>query len=156
MLEEPAEVVEIVGNFARVRAYPKLACGSCSARSGCGTSLLSSLFPERGRTFMAQNTIGATIGDRVVVGVDESSMQRASLLMYLVPLLGFFGGALVGVDYSEGASVLGAVSGLFLGLYAVRKWTSPCFRKQNLHMRILRIEPSAGAFLTIARNREQV
>ena len=141
MLEEKAEVIEVIGDFARIRAFPKSACGACSARSGCGTSLLSSLFPERGRTFMAHNSVGAGKGDRVVVGIDENSMQRASLLIYLSPLLGLFGGALVGVDYSEGASILGAVLGLFLGLYAVRKWTSPEFRKQNLHLRILRVEP---------------
>ena len=96
MLEEEGVVVGIEGDFAEVETPTRHACGSCSAKSGCGTSLLASLFPDRKRTFLARNGAGARAGDRVIIGLRESDLQIASLLLYLLPILGLIGGALAG------------------------------------------------------------
>lgn len=96
MLEEEGTVISVQGEFAEVRTEPKSACGSCSARSGCGTSLLAGLFPRRERAFMARNPLAARPGDRVVIGLRESDLQLASLVIYLLPILGLIGGALLG------------------------------------------------------------
>ncbi len=96
MLEEEGIVVALQGALAEVEAQPKAGCGSCSARGGCGTALVARLFPQRGRRFLARNEAGAVPGDRVVIGLDEGAMQWASVLLYLLPLLGLIGGALLG------------------------------------------------------------
>src|SRR5690606_23890962 len=62
-------------------------------------------------------------GDEVVIGIEENAVVRGSVLVYLVPLLGLFAGALLA--QSNGAAepwiVFAAVSGLGAG-FAVTGW----------------------------------
>jgi len=101
MLEEDGIVVSVLEGMAEVRVTPKSACGSCSARSGCGTSLIASLFPERSSRFKVRNTLGAVTGEQVVIGLHESALQSASLMLYLIPLAGLILGAVSGVYLTE-------------------------------------------------------
>ncbi len=96
MLEEEAIVIRLQGGLAEVEAMPRAACGGCAARKGCGTSLVAGMFPQRKRRFLAGNGAGARPGDRVVVGLEARALQRAAMRLYLVPLVGLIGGALVG------------------------------------------------------------
>ncbi len=129
MIEEEGIVIELNGEYAEVEAWQKSACGHCSARKGCGTSLLASLLGRRPRRFPAINRAGARPGDRVIVGVDAGALQAASFLMYLVPLLGLIGGALAGTWLSrllvtadgELLSILLGVAGMALALLLVRR-----------------------------------
>jgi sigma-E factor negative regulatory protein RseC len=76
-----------------------------------------------------RNPIRAQPGDRVVIGVHERGVVRASLLLYMLPLLGLilfavFGG-LVGERFlavaSELPSIIGGLLGLLGGLALVRR-----------------------------------
>jgi sigma-E factor negative regulatory protein RseC len=152
MLREEGIVIAVKGDRAQVEARPKSACGSCSARSGCGTSLVASLFPRRGHNFIARNCVGAKPGDRVFIGLDESVLQRASLMIYLLPLLGLIGGALAGLHL---ARLLGSSDGELLsillggaGMAAVLFWIrlhsySLGGRKGRFEVEILEVIPSA-------------
>ncbi len=132
MLEEEAVVVALKGELAEVEATPRSACGACSARKGCGTSLVASFLPGRRRRFLARNPVAAQPGERVVVGFDENALQLASLLLYLVPLFGLIGGALLGRALAtrlasadgELLSILLGAGGLAFALWQVRRWTS--------------------------------
>ena len=126
MLREEGIVKAVNGDRAEVQVQVQHACGSCSAKSGCGTSLVASLFPQRGHSFIARNSVGARPGDRVVIGLDESDLQLASLMIYLLPLLGLIGGALSGIYL---ARLLGSGDGELLsillgvgGMTAVLLW----------------------------------
>jgi positive regulator of sigma E activity len=44
----------------------------------------------------ANNTVGARIGDTVVVGIDRKVRVRGYLLAYIIPLVSFVAGALIG------------------------------------------------------------
>ncbi len=152
MLEEEGVVLAVDGDIAEVVTRKKSACGSCAARSGCGTSLVESLFPSRTRSFRARNEIRAQKGDQVVIGLDESALQAASLLVYLVPLLGLIGGAIIGswlgsapdVGYTELFSVLGGGGGFFLSLAAVRHYSDMLSRKHVFQARVLRVLSPQG------------
>lgn len=128
MLREEGIVISVKGDRAEVEARPKSACGSCSARSGCGTSLVASLFPRRRHGFIARNRVGARPGDRVFIGLDEADLQLASLMIYLLPLLGLIGGALSGLylarlldsSDSELLSILLGGAGMAAVLFWVR------------------------------------
>ncbi|WP_456445619.1 SoxR reducing system RseC family protein [Thiolapillus sp.] len=150
MLEEEGVVVGVSGDMAEVLTQKKSACGSCAAKNGCGTSLVESLFPQRSRTFQAANEASAKEGDRVVLGLDETALQLASLLVYLVPILGLIAGAIFGTwlgtrtasGYAEMFSVLGGVGGFFVSLAVVRRYSISLSRKHNYQARILRVIPS--------------
>ena len=144
MLEEEGVVLAVNGNIAEVTTRKKSACGNCAARNGCGTSLVESLFPARTRSFRAHNGVQARKGDRVVIGLDESALQTASLLIYLVPLLGLIGGALLGTwlgtdGHGELSSILGGIGGFFISLAAVRRYSDILARKQAFQARVLRV-----------------
>jgi sigma-E factor negative regulatory protein RseC len=83
--------------------------------------VLSSLFPQRQLRFWLRNGIRAEPGDQVIVGLDERRLQRGSLLLYALPLLGLLFGAIVGEAGSPLVGVpaeLGAVLVGLLGLVA--------------------------------------
>jgi len=151
MLEEEGIVIDIQGDYAEVEAQPKAGCGSCSARKGCGTSLVASLFPGRRHRFLARNEAGASTGDRVIIGLDEGALQLASLLLYLVPLLGLLGGALLGgwlarllaVGDGELPSILLGAAGMVLAFAGIRnRWNGTSNRR--FQAVVLRVLPGPG------------
>ncbi|WP_456380452.1 SoxR reducing system RseC family protein [Thiolapillus sp.] len=129
MLEEQGIVLSVSGDTAEVVAETKSTCDACAVKNGCGTSLVASLFPQRQRTFRASNPVAAQVGDRVLIGLDESVLQTASLLVYIVPLLGLIGGAMAGTwlasplmpEIAEAISIGAGIAGFTLALLVVRK-----------------------------------
>jgi len=123
MIEQEARVVAIEGDQALVEIQRQSACGGCAAKSGCGTSVVASLFPQRRQTLRLDNGVQAVPGDRVIVGLPEAALQQASLLLYGLPLLLLLAGAVVGKLWfgTEPAAILGGLSGVTLGLLLVRR-----------------------------------
>lgn len=124
MIETEAVVVKIEHAVAYVQAERKSSCSGCS-ESSCGTSVLANFFGQKVPLYRASNEVGAKVGDRVVVGMNESALFKGTLLLYLFPLLLLFAGAVAGsalavtADVKDGYSVAGAFIGLvsgFLGL----------------------------------------
>lgn len=146
MIEEQARVVAVAGDMAEVATLRHSACGHCAAKNGCGTSLLAAWFPQRELTFRLRNPVDARVGDTVVIGLNEDALQRSSLLLYGLPLIGLLGGAIVG-ERSFAAlawpAELGAVTGSLLGLAAalwiVRKRSERRVRYGENVVRLLRI-----------------
>lgn len=90
MIEEQAQVIEVKDNELLLQAQTQSACGACSANKGCGTSLLSKVVGRKLSRFHAENTVGANVGDTVIVAISEEALLKGSFMMYLVPLLGMF------------------------------------------------------------------
>lgn len=94
MIEESARVIEVNGTQLVLEAEIKTSCQSCSAKKGCGTSLLSEHVARKMTRFTITNTLNASVDDEIIVGLPEAAMLRGSLLVYLFPLLGMLGAAL--------------------------------------------------------------
>lgn len=143
MIEQQGTVQALEGELAVVAVARQSACGSCSAKTGCGTSLIGSLFPQREQRLRLPNTVQAEPGDRVVIGLPEAGLQRASLMLYGLPLAGLIGGAALGQAWGgdELRSVLGGVLGAVLALFAVRRWAA---RSAGLRPVLLRRLAPAG------------
>ena len=124
MLEETATVVALAGAYVQVEIERGSACGACSARSGCGTSLLARLLSRRRPQLRALNPIGAAPGDKIVIGMPEQGLVGASFAAYLVPLVGLLAGAVAGkrLGGSELAAILGATLGLAAGFAWVARF----------------------------------
>lgn len=119
MIETEAVVVKIVHGVAYVQAERRSSCSGCS-ESSCGTSVLANFFGQRTPLYRASNEVGAKVGDRVMVGMNESALFKGTLLLYLFPLLLLFAGAAVGSALAVGAEVKDgySVAGAFIGLVA--------------------------------------
>jgi sigma-E factor negative regulatory protein RseC len=123
MIEETATVMRVDGGLAWVAPLPRdSACGRCSARAGCGTSVLGKLSPGVG-LLEVDNPLDVRQGEQVVIGIPDRVLVRASLLAYLVPLVGLVGAALMAAGWGlgEGSRALAALAGLAAGLLLTRR-----------------------------------
>jgi len=122
MIEEQAEVVEVIGSQLVLQAQTQSACGSCSASKGCGTSVLSKVVGRKFTRFQAENNIDAEVGDTVVVGISEDALLRGSLVMYIIPIMGMLLFALLAdaslavlAEYRDLSIAAAGIMGLVLG-----------------------------------------
>jgi len=122
VIEEQAQVVEVLGSQLVLQAQTQSACGSCSASKGCGTSVLSKVIGRKFTRFQAENNIGAEVGDTVVVGISEDALLTGSLVMYIIPIMGMLVFSLIAnvyleavADYRDLAIATAGIMGLVFG-----------------------------------------
>ena len=63
--------------------------GDCHKCAGCGAA------PQSLRV-TAENPIGASVGDKVIIRSDSAPVMKGALVLYILPLLLFFGGYALG------------------------------------------------------------
>ena len=124
MIEEIATVTWSGQGVARVEAARNSACAQCSSRSSCSQGVLSQWSRGRSVEIEVLNPDNLTLmpGQQVLIGLEEGGLMRASLLLYLVPLLRLVAGALVAsmLGASETVQILTAAFMLLVGFVAVR------------------------------------
>lgn len=101
MMEETAMVLEVREGQAYVSAHRQSSCGHCSARSGCGTSVLSRYIGRRSMQMWVDDPIGVNINEEVVIHLPEAGLFNASFLFYLLPLIVFIGFAILGEHMTQ-------------------------------------------------------
>ena len=91
MIEELAVVVKIENHQVWVESEQNSACGGCQQKASCTTNALGSVLKKK--SVPVDSDIQLKTGDEVMVAIDESLLLRASLLLYLLPLIALFTGA---------------------------------------------------------------
>lgn len=88
---ESGVVISTDKGMAQILLQGGEACKGCGqAKMGlCKASELSMII-------IARNTLNATVGDRVIVGIDETVKLKGYLLAFIVPLLSLLAGAILG------------------------------------------------------------
>lgn len=140
MITETGKVIALRGNQAWVQTIRTSACQSCSARSGCGQRVLASATGGRANQVLVLNPVDAIVGDEVTIGIDERALLGASVIVYAVPLLLMIVGSILAHQVSGGSdgwSILGAVSGMAVGLFFSRKLQKN--NGQHYEPRLLRV-----------------
>ena len=82
--------------------------GDCHKCSGCGAQKETMIVP-------AENPIRAEVGDFVTLTSDTSTVMKAVVAVYLVPLVLFFAGFALGTALGWGGPLVGGL-GFVLGL----------------------------------------
>ena len=77
MIEESARVVSVDGARLVLEAEIKTTCQICTAKKGCGTSLLAEHVGRKMTRFQIKNTLDASVGDEIIVGLSEQAMFEA-------------------------------------------------------------------------------
>ncbi|MGZ5608397.1 MAG: SoxR reducing system RseC family protein [Methylobacter sp.] len=91
MIEELAVVVKIENRQVWVESGQNSACGGCLQKASCSTNAIGSVLKKK--SVPVDCDIELKTGDEVMVAIDENLLLRASLLLYLVPLIALFTGA---------------------------------------------------------------
>jgi sigma-E factor negative regulatory protein RseC len=141
MNKEQGLVQEVRGEKALVLTDRHSMCGQCMAKSYChmlggGKEMLS----------QARNPIAAQPGDMVVLGIPEGTVTKASLVVYMVPVIGLVGGATLGY-YIAGlyhlevnvTTLIGSLGGLGLAMIAVRLLSNTLSKKISYQPEIIEI-----------------
>lgn len=125
MITESGKVVAVTGDHAWVQTIRTSACQSCSARNGCGQKVLASATSGRANQVRVLNSVNACVGEEVTLGIEESALLSASLLVYALPLLLMVAASIIGHYLSGGsdfAAMAGAAAGLASGFLVSRQW----------------------------------
>lgn len=131
-------------------------CRSCAARSGCGHAIIDSeRAGSRARVralssaFSSDNNSNSDsfrIDEQVVIGIPEGLLLRGALMVYLLPLLLLFAGALIGQHFFTNNMADPAAVGGLIGLaggFFINRWYSVRHRRDPaMHPQVLRRQAS--------------
>lgn len=144
MLEEIAEVKEVHTEHILVSSSRLSACQACQASSSCGQRSLANLFGQKLILIKLENphSLPAQVGQSVVVGLHEHALFKASVVMYLIPLIFLIASALFSTVFknSEGITILLGFLGFLLGFVVARKLSAKLLSNPDYTPRLLRIE----------------
>jgi sigma-E factor negative regulatory protein RseC len=141
LVEGYAQVVALEGNMAWLVPEQTASCGGCSAATACGSKGIGSLANRlEARRFQLVNDAGLRVGDRVVVGIRENALLKASVAAYAIPLAALLGaGMLAQWQFGSDLITLAAmVGGLVLGLWLARLRAGRLAETGDLAPRFLR------------------
>jgi sigma-E factor negative regulatory protein RseC len=131
MIETEGVVVKVEDGIAFIQAQRQSSCGGCAKQGeGCGTSTLVGYFDGRTPLYQARNPLGVKVGERVVIGVENTTLLRGVLAIYLPPLLLLVAGAVGGHQLAdtpqaaESYAMLGALVGLAAGFFGARLFSA--------------------------------
>ena len=150
-MEEEGIVIEVTDGRAAVRMIESGGCQGCSAAGSCKSG-------AEGRVLEAVNRAGARPGQRVLVGMDSTAFMKASIFVYMTPVLFLFAGAVLGgaagPHISAGLSVetwqaLSAVLFLALSIVIIRLYDRRVKRDKKLRAVILRVLDDGGQCASI-------
>ncbi|MDD5394487.1 MAG: SoxR reducing system RseC family protein [Thiothrix sp.] len=123
MVEGIARVVAVEGSVVWLEPEQTSTCGACSSSSMCGAKGIGTAANslER-RRFPMDNQEKLTLGERVVVGVRENALVKASLTAYAIPLITLLVAGIVaqGMVGNDAITMLAMVAGLVIGLIVAR------------------------------------
>ncbi|MDZ4219688.1 MAG: SoxR reducing system RseC family protein [Methylobacter sp.] len=83
--------MKIANHQVWVESAQNSVCGACLQKASCTTSAIGSVLKKK--SVPVDCDIPLNIGDKVTVAIDENLLLRASLLLYLLPLIALFAGA---------------------------------------------------------------
>ncbi len=146
MVEGIAQVVAVDGELAWLVPEQTTSCGGCASASACGAKGIGTTASRLElRRFQLVNDAGLRVGERVVVGIRENALLRASLTAYAIPLATLLiAGALAQWAAGSDAVTMAAMfAGLALGLVFARIGAGRLMGRGELAPRFLR-RASAG------------
>ena len=114
-MEQTVRVKEVYndGNALVVHMRQSACSGDCHKCSGCGAQAETILLK-------AENPIGAEVGDLVTIRSESGPVLRAAAVLYVVPMVLFFLGYLMGaIWWNAGALAGGIAFGIGIGLAVV-------------------------------------
>lgn len=133
MAERNAAVIEILAApqpggvmLARLEFAMQGGCGRCDEPGGCGGVSLAQPLCAKPKTLVLADPIGLAVGDQVRVAIPDELLSRGITQTYVLPLLLFIVGSLLGAVLLPDAlpmqwqvsSDVGAMIGAGVGLIA--------------------------------------
>lgn len=149
-MKELARVVAVEDGGLWVETQRSSTCNSCAVQKGCGQGLMAKMMPGKEHYLWVvvqdANKPSVSVGDQVEISVPDDVILKASLIVYLVPLLAFIVGVITGNHLSPGdaGAIGGGVVGMLVGLGVVRLHATRVKHDARVQPRLLRILPAVS------------
>jgi sigma-E factor negative regulatory protein RseC len=138
---EQGLVIRVDSTGTWVKTGTSEVCESCSSKGACHM-----LGGGKAAEVQVLNPIGAGIGDRIVLKMDNSRLFKATFLVYMFPILMLILGALAGEGIARSAGLhspappaLLGFGGLAAGLLIMRVLANRLAQKDEYRPRIVKI-----------------
>jgi len=141
MVEGIAQVVKIDGRTAWLVPEQGSSCGSCASASACGSKGIGTTASRLdNRRFRIDNDVNLAVGERVVFGIRDHVLLKASITAYVIPLATLLlAGVLAQWQFGSDLVTLGAmIAGLVIGLGISRMEAGRLHNKGDLVPQFLR------------------
>jgi sigma-E factor negative regulatory protein RseC len=141
VIEEQGRIVAVEPGAVWVETVRYSACQSCAANKGCGHAMMDGQRAgSRARIRALTDQSSLQIDDQVVLGIPEGILLHGAVMVYLLPLLLMFAGALLGeyfgpegIDAAAAGGIIGLLGGFVLNRwYSVRHHSDPAMQPQVL------------------------
>jgi sigma-E factor negative regulatory protein RseC len=144
MIEEEGTVMEVKGNAVLIKAERTTSCESCMSKDFCHS------LTETDMVLEADNEAGANVGDRVIFTVGAATLLKAGVLIYLIPLIGFIFGVVLGQAFAPpafggrggAADLISAALGfffLFVTLLWLRRYAKRAEKNRAFRPRVVKV-----------------
>jgi len=133
MLQEEGLVTQVVGNMATIITKNQLACSSCKVADSCGNGIVEKYLSGKLFSSEISNHLNAKVGDTVIIQIPKSSVTKASLIVYFIPLFGFMLFAIVTslLNQTENIVILFSLFGLGLGMLVTKYYNRKVIKKES-------------------------
>lgn len=119
MITETATVVSVSGSgYFELEVQRQTACGQCEVQGACGVGALGRLLGARKSRLSLYGNYLLKKGDEVIIGIPEGALVKASLGIYLLPLIVLLISAVFGSTILGLAEWLNVLFSLGLTLFA--------------------------------------
>lgn len=129
MLHESGEVVAVTEGRVTVRGTSRAGCARCAAGRGCGGAYFSRLLGEPQRCITGRASGALAPGDPVRIAIPETTVLRAAVLAYLVPLAALLAGAVAGQFFGGEAGAVGGSAAMLLPALIYARWRAARLRR---------------------------
>lgn len=125
MISESGRIVSVDNDCVWVETIQRSTCESCSAKKGCGQSMVAQWSGNTSLIRVLLNGRQANefdLHDQVTIGIPERVVANGSLFVYMTPLLAMIAGLAVaeGVEVGELGSMVLGLLGFGFGAFLVR------------------------------------
>ncbi len=123
MIIQPAKVIAETDSSYLLETIPKSACPRCESGKGCGGGILAQAFANKTYQLTINKNKPLKLQEMIQIGIKSTMLVRASIVLYLVPLLFMVTGAVVVGNYTENQdlyTVMAAIAGFLTGVIIAR------------------------------------
>ncbi len=141
LVEGIAYVVAVEGDSVWLEPEQTTSCGGCVSSAACGAKGIGTTANRlEARRFQITNPDDLVVDDRVVIGIREHVLLKASITAYTIPLAAMLGGGAVAqwAAGSDGITLAAMVAGLAVGLGCSRLSADRLLNRGDLTPRFLR------------------
>ena len=126
-MEQVVKVCRLLpeGRAEVIRVRESACSGDCHKCSGCGAAQQTMLLT-------VENPIGARVGDLVVISSGSAAVLKAAAVLYMLPLLLFLAGYLVGQLLWQRGPLLG-LCGVVMGIAFIKHYDKRLSKKEIVY-----------------------